>query len=210
MGGTFDPPHLAHMAVAEAAFQQLELDEVRFIPAGTPWQKSGLDITPARHRWEMAVATTCGIPYLRPDDREVLRPGPTYTVDTLAELEDHSLTLILGSDSAAHLPSWFRAREVQERARIAVAPRPGTPRQAVEQGLGGKAQWIDVPLLDLSGTQLRHRASAGLSLRFLVREPVRRYILAHHLYEQPISHRSRPPSQRTAHYAGRPVPDPKE
>lgn len=182
IGGTFDPPHVAHMVVAEAAFGQLDLDQVRFLPAGAPWQKAGTPVTAARHRWGMTVATTSGISYLQADGREMARSGPSYTIDTLTDLEGTIPTLILGADTAARIRTWHRPEEVLERARIAVAPRPGTTRSAVEDAVGGPVEWLDIPPLAISGTELRRRAAAGHSLRFLVREPVREYIAAHGLY----------------------------
>lgn len=182
IGGTFDPPHVAHMVVAEAAFHQLDLHEVRFLPAGSPWQKEGTAVTAARHRWAMTVATTSDIPYLQADDTEIARPGSSYTIDTLTDLVDVTPTLILGADAAARVRSWHRAEEVLEQARIAVAPRPGTSRGAVEEAVGWPVEWLEVPSLAISGTDLRRRAAAGLSLRFLVRDQVREYIAAHNLY----------------------------
>ena len=182
IGGTFDPPHVAHMVVAEAAFRQLGLQQVWFVPAGVPWQKEGTPVTAARHRWGMTIATTSDIPYLRADDREITRSGSSYTIDTLTDLAGMIPTLILGADAAARIRSWHRAEEVLERARIAVAPRPGTARQAVEEAVGRPVRWLDSPPLAISGTRLRRRAAAGHSLRFLVREPVWRYIVAHDLY----------------------------
>ena len=193
LGGTFDPPHIAHMVVAEAAYRLLGLDQVRFIPAGAPWQKAGGGVTPARCRWEMTAAAVSGAPYLAADDREVARPGYTYTIDTLAELAEEDRAgggsgeppvLILGADAAFRLPSWRRADEVLASARIAVAPRPGTPREAVEEAVGGRAEvvWLDVPPLGVSGTALRRRAAAGGSLRFLVPPPVLDYIERCRLY----------------------------
>ena len=182
IGGTFDPPHIAHMVVAEAAFRQLDLDTVKFVPAGMPWQKMGRAVTSARHRWGMTVATTSGIPYMETDDREIVRSGLTYTIDTLTDLADDTPTLILGADAAARLPSWHRADEVAQGARIAVAPRPGTTRESVETAVGRGVEWLDIPFLDISGTELRRRAAAGYSLRFLVREQVREYIDLHRLY----------------------------
>lgn len=185
LGGTFDPPHIAHMVVAEAAYRQLRLDGIRFVPAGAPWQKEGTGITAASHRWAMTMATTSSIPYFAADDREIRRPGSTYTIDTLTGMADDDPFLILGTDAAAGLPSWHRAREVIEMARIVVAPRPGTERRTVERAVGREVDWLDLPPLDLSGTELRRRAAEGHSLRFLVREPVRRYIDLHGLYRYP-------------------------
>ena len=199
IGGTFDPPHMAHMVVAEAAYRQLGLDVVRFMPAGAPWQKTGSAVTPARHRLGMTEAAVSDIPYMEADDREVVRPGYTYTIDTLEELAEEGRaedgraggdgadgppTLILGADAASRLRSWRRADEILAGARIAVAPRPGTSKESVEEAVGGRVAvaWLDVPILDISGTELRRRAAAGYSLRFLVPPPVLEYIDRFGLY----------------------------
>ncbi len=182
LGGTFDPPHVAHMVVAEAAFRQLDLDHVRFLPAGIPWQKAGTPVTAARHRWGMTLAATSDIPYMKADNSEIARPGSSYTIDTLMDLEGVKPTLILGADAAARIRSWHRSEEVLERARIAVAPRTGTARATVQEAVGESLHWLDVPALAISGTELRRRAAIGHSLRFLVREPVRNYIVTHRLY----------------------------
>ena len=83
LGGTFDPPHLAHLVAAEAAFQQLDLDVVTFMPAGAPWQKAGRSVSDAGHRWQMTLAATDDVDYIVADDREVTRDGWTYTIETL-------------------------------------------------------------------------------------------------------------------------------
>lgn len=182
LGGTFDPPHIAHLAVAEAAFRQLRLDAVWLVPAGSPWQKEGSVITRAEHRWAMTLAAVEGIPYMKGDDREVVRPGPTYTFDTVSSLTDHEVTLILGADAAARIDSWHRTTELQEMVSIAVAPRPGVDADTVEEAALTRVKWLDVPQLDISGTALRRRAGTGRSLRFLVPDSVWRYIEAGGLY----------------------------
>ncbi len=157
------------------------------MPAGDPWQKAGREVTPAAHRTAMtrlAVEEAAGFEI---DEREVARPGPTFTADTLAEFDrGDELTLILGADSAARLPTWERAREVVGRARIAVAPRPGTSQSAVEEALdqlgGAEAVWLDMPDLDVSGTDIRMRAAQDRPFRYLVPDPVWRYVLRHDLY----------------------------
>ncbi|MDE0370732.1 MAG: nicotinate-nucleotide adenylyltransferase [bacterium] len=182
LGGTFDPPHVAHLAVAEAAFRQLRLDAVWLVPAGSPWQKEGSVVTSAADRWGMTVAAVEGIPYMKGDDREVARPGPTYTFDTVSGLADHEVTLILGADAASRIASWHRSAELQEMVSIAVAPRPGVDPDTVEEAVITPVKWMDVPQLDISGTDLRERAMAGRSLRFLVPEGVWRYIETRGLY----------------------------
>lgn len=182
LGGTFDPPHIAHLIAGEAAHEQLGLDVVTFLPAGSPWQKADDLVSPAEHRWAMTVLACEGAEHLVPDDREVRRDGWTYTVDTLAEFSDDELFLILGADAAAGLPTWHRADEVMARSRIAVMPRAGTTRAAVVAA-GADPIWLDVPEIPISGTMLRDRRRRGASIRFFVREAVHRYVLEHDLYE---------------------------
>lgn len=182
LGGTFDPPHLAHLVAGEAAYRGLPVDEVTFLPAGAPWQKAGRQVTASTHRWEMTLRAVEGVEYFSADDREVHRDGWTYTVETLATFPaEEELWLVLGADAAAGLPTWERWREVVERARIAVAPRPGVTRSEVEEA-AGPVVWLDMPELRVSGTDIRRHAASGGSVRFLVREGVWRYLTEHRLY----------------------------
>lgn len=186
LGGTFDPPHLAHLAAAEAAYRQLDLDVVTFVPAGAPWQKAGDPVSAPVHRLEMMERAVREIDYFDVDDLEVRRDGWTYTIDTLAvyaPLDD--LTLILGSDAARGVPSWHRADDVLSAARFAIVPRPGIAPADVDEALAAaNVVWLDMPELDISSTDLRRRVAAGDSVRFLVPEPVDAYIAAHGLYRE--------------------------
>lgn len=184
LGGTFDPPHVAHLFAGEAAYRDLALDLVTFLPAGSPWQKADRQVSGAPHRWEMTTRAVAPIEYFTADDREVRREGWTYTADTLASFgEDEDLTFILGADAARGIPSWKRAAEVLARAKIAVVPRPGVDRSEVDWALrGARSVWLDTPEVWLSGTMLRERGRAGRSLRFLVPDSVWEYIQEHHLY----------------------------
>lgn len=183
LGGTFDPPHLAHLHTGEAAYRQLGLEFVVFMPAGAPWQKAGRRQSDATHRWEMTRQATSGVGYFVADDREVHRDGWTYTADTLATFDhDLELVLILGADAARNLPTWERADEVLDRVQVAVAPRPGTETDAVETAVGYKLEWLDMAPLDISGTLIRHREATGRSSRFLVRDAVWEYFRHHDLY----------------------------
>lgn len=184
LGGTFDPPHMAHLVAADAASRQLDLDVVTFIPAGAPWQKADLDVSEPRHRWEMTRRAVSGVPGFEADDREVRREGWSYTVDTLATFPaEEELVLVVGADAAAGIRSWHHPDEVLTRVRVAVMPRPGVDRRAVETAVGDPA-WLDTPELSLSGTMLRDRRRRGLGIRFLVPEPVFTYIEDHHLYAE--------------------------
>lgn len=183
LGGTFDPPHLAHLVAGEAAYRDLDLDVVTFIPAGAPWQKARRLVSAPEHRWEMTRLAVDGVDYFEADDREVRREGWTFTVATLAEFPvNEELTLILGADSAQGIQTWHRWEDVLERARLAVAPRPGTDRAAVQAQIPVPFTWLDMPPLHVSGTQLRERVAEGRSIRFMVRESVWRYIQEQALY----------------------------
>ena len=183
LGGTFDPPHLAHLHTGEVAYRQLGLDRVVFMPAGAPWQKAGNPVSDSQHRWEMTRLAVVGVDYFVADDREVHREGWTFTADTLATFDPtDEIVLILGADAARGLPSWERADEVIERVEVAVAPRPGTTRRAVEDSAGTGSTWLDMAPLDVSGTLIRDRARTGRSVRFLVRDSVWRYLVEHELY----------------------------
>ena len=182
LGGTFDPPHLAHLVAGNVALHQLGLDVVSVVPAGAPWQKANRLVSAAEHRWQMVRLACEGVDGFEPDDREVRRDGWTYTIDTLEALPaEDRLVLILGADAARNLPSWQRAADVIDRAYIAVLPRPGMDPAEVESAIPGVI-WLDAPALDISGTDLRHRVAAGSSIRFLVPDSVFEYIELHHLY----------------------------
>ena len=173
---------MAHLFAGEVAYRDLDLDIVTFVPAGTPWQKADRAISTADHRWEMTRLAIDGVSYFEADDREVLREGRTYTVDTVAEFGDDELVLILGSDAAAAIPTWHRPGDVLKMASVAVVPRPGTTESAVVEALPGGFHWLGGPELDISGTMLRSRLAEGRSVRFLVPDAVAAYIDDHGLY----------------------------
>jgi nicotinate-nucleotide adenylyltransferase len=181
LGGTFDPPHLAHLVAAEMAYHQLTLQGVTFLPAGVPWQKHDERVTAAEHRLAMTELAVVGVEYFDVDDREVVRDGPTFTADTLDELGEERIVLILGADAALGLPTWHRSGDILARALVAVIPRPGVERHRFDD-FGGDFIWLDTPLLQISGTELRQRARLGHSLRFLVADPVWRYVEEQRLY----------------------------
>lgn len=183
LGGTFDPPHVAHLVAAEAAYRQFGLSGVTFLPAGAPWQKAGRLVSSADDRWAMTGLAIAAVPYFDADDREVRRDGWTYTADTLQTIDDNrEVMLILGADAALGLPTWHRYDEILARARIAVVPRPGIARSAVDAAVGVEMVWVDAPELTVSGTELRRRVREGGSIRFLVRDSVWRYVEEQGLY----------------------------
>ena len=189
-GGTFDPIHLAHLAVAEAARDALGLERVLFITAGVPPHKPTTPITDAVHRLAMVDLAIAGNPAFASSRMELDRPGPSYTADTLEALlaETGDLTLILSVEAFVSLPTWHEPRRVLELARLAVAPRDGYPDG--EPGFlaehfpetPARVVFLDGPRLRLSASELRARSAAGRSLRYLVPDAVAAYIGDHGLY----------------------------
>jgi nicotinate-nucleotide adenylyltransferase len=198
-GGTFDPIHVAHLAVAQEAVEALGLERVVFVPAGQPPHKPGQPITPAAHRLAMVQLAIVGNGRFVVDRLELDRDGPSYTVDTLEALgavgepdaPPRDLILILSAEAFLDLPTWNEPRRVLELARVAVAPRdgyPGAGRAFVEEHFPGQVDrvvFLDGPRLRLSATELRERAAAGRSLRYLVPDAVAAYIDDHALYRNP-------------------------
>ncbi|MCY3563980.1 MAG: nicotinate-nucleotide adenylyltransferase [bacterium] len=186
LGGTFDPPHLAHLALAEAAYRQLGVSAVEFIPTGVPWWKPSPPPTAAHHRLEMVKRATEGVSYFTVNDCETRRDGPSYMADTLETFPSRDeIYLVLGSDAAQGLRSWMRWEEVARRVRLAVALRPGTDASTVEEAVGESPVWLDCPPMAISSRQVRLRIRAGESIRRLVPGGVWEYIAENRLYASP-------------------------
>lgn len=184
LGGTFDPPHLGHLVVAECARVELPLDEVRLLVAGEPWMKGDAP-TPAADRVALTEAAAADDAHLVVDTREVRRSGPTYTADTLAELAaeepDVDWFFLLGEDAAADLPRWGRIGEAFALATFVVVTRPGHGAPPPDT-LPGPVVHLEVPGLEVSSTELRHRYAAGLATRYLVPDGVDREVRTRGLY----------------------------
>ena len=199
LGGTFDPIHIAHLAVAEEAREALGLDQVLFIPAGQPPHKPDQAVTPGDERLAMIELAIAGNPAFAASRIELDREGPSYTVDTLRALRTEreaarastDLVFIVSSEAFAAFATWREPRQVLELATIAVAPRDGFPdatREAVVREFPEHADrvvFLDGPRLRLSASDLRERAAAGRSLRYLVPDAVAAHIEDHALYRDP-------------------------
>ncbi len=186
LGGTFDPPHFGHLAMANAAHEQIGLDTVLLMVAGDPWQKADDPPSDPDHRLAMTALAAAEAEFLEVDDRELRRDGPTYTYDTVAAMGTECV-LIVGADAAAGVPTWHRADELLEIARFAVVPRPGVDPDAVTDALGDRFSWLEMPPVDLSSTLIRAHVGKGYSARFLVPEAVASYIAVNGLYRSPSS-----------------------
>jgi len=192
LGGTFNPPHLGHLICAQEAHLQLGLDRVIFMPAGRPPHKPSLEGEPgAVHRFELCRRAVGADPRFEVSDLEVLREGPSYTVDTLSSLRslmpDSELFLIVGGDVAAGLPSWREPERVLSLATLAVAKRRGTTRASIDEALsalagGDRAEFFRMPRIGISSTEIRKRVQLQEPITYLVPEPVASYISEHRLY----------------------------
>jgi nicotinate-nucleotide adenylyltransferase len=191
LGGTFNPPHLAHLICAQEAYLRLELDGVILMPASIPPHKPVDDEPGPEHRLELCRRAVEGDPHLRVSSLEIGREGPSYTIDTLkslhAETPDTELFLIVGGDVAAGLPRWREPEQVLSLSTLAVAKRRGTAKSAVEEALAGipggdRARFFRMPRVGISSTEIRRRVRAGQPIRYLVPERVAEYINEHHLY----------------------------
>lgn len=196
-GGAFDPPHQAHVALVEAAIEQLQLDLVHVLPTGQAWHKPR-DLTPPVHRLAMTRLAFAHLPRVVVDDREIGRTGPSYTVDTLHELQTQwpraQLFLLIGDDQRRSLPSWHQIDEIGRIAIICAAsrdkavrawsedPQKPAPSTRLFDTLQARILSLDMPLMPHSATAIRVLAATEQTITGLVSPAVERYINEHHLY----------------------------
>jgi len=206
-GGTFDPVHFGHLRAASEAAEQLPLKEFRLLPAGNPPHRSKTHAS-GEHRLAMLRLAIADYRDLKVDDREVLRSGDSYMVDTLAEIRREEgnvpIVLMVGQDAVNHLDSWHEWRSLFELAHLVVMRRPRSkyeysgelfevlqPRMvdhpgALEGASHGCVLPLEVTQLEISSTRIRQLISAGQSPRFLLPEPVIAYITEHGLYRRQV------------------------
>ena len=189
-GGAFDPPHRGHVSLAQAALEQLQLDVLHAIPTGQAWHKTR-DLTASVHRLAMTRLAFEGVDRVRVDAREIARNGPSYTVDTLTELQaaypQAQLYLLVGEDQAKALPTWHRWQGIVQLAIICVAARADCTG-AIGQfdslnSLLPDMRILKMPPLAISATDIRRRLAHHENVAPLVFEPVARYIDHYHLYQ---------------------------
>ena len=185
MGGTFDPIHHGHLVAASEVAALFDLDEVIFVPTGEPWQKSERQVSPAEHRYLMAVIATASNPRFWVSRVDIARGGPTYTIDTIRDIEKQrpgaELFFITGADALGQILSWKDAEETLRRARFIGVTRPGYELSDAHLPIDS-VTLIDVPAMAISSSDCRDRVAAGQPVWYLVPDGVVQYINKHRLY----------------------------
>ncbi len=187
-GGSFNPPHVAHLIVAEMVREQFSLDEILWVPNRQSPFKEAADLASPEDRLEMTRRTVALHEAFRVSDLELRRPGPSYTNDSIRSLQESSpgatFFLIIGSDSLAGFGGWRSPDEIVRRAPLIVYPRPGYEDEKGAPEFRSRMQFADAPLLDISGTVIRQRLQERRTVRFLVPEQVHEFILERGLYRK--------------------------
>lgn len=192
-GGTFDPVHYGHLLLAETCREQLNLDEVRFVPAATPPHKLDHQISDGDARVAMLLLAVAGYPEFVIDRRELRRKGPSFTVDTLteyaAEFPGAELFFLIGADSLRDLLTWREPERISQLATLVACNRPGVPelkREQIENWVGpeiaNRTLTQQIAGTDISASQLRDRVRSGRNLRFLTPRAVEVFVNQHGLY----------------------------
>jgi len=178
-GGTFDPVHVGHLSIAQAALECVPLDRIVFVPARRSPLKDRGPLASEEDRLALLRLATADEPRFEVSTVELDRPGISYTVDTLEALAgDNVLYLVMGADAAGEFERWHRPERIRELATLLVASRPGTPMPSQRDGL----VVFDAPCLDISSRELRARSARGRSLRYLVPDAAMRYLEGQGLY----------------------------
>ncbi|MEK7729466.1 MAG: nicotinate-nucleotide adenylyltransferase [candidate division KSB1 bacterium] len=189
-GGTFDPPHLGHLLVAETAREELALDQVLFMLAPQPPHKSVQVLTPWPQRLAMLQNALSDHPQFIISTLEAQRSGPSYTVDTLRalrklpEFEHAQLYLLLGQDSMSNFHTWREPETIRQLATVAIYPRHETHETAAPLSLPANCLLLNAPIIAISSSEVRRRVARQQSIRYLVPENVREYIATQRLYHQ--------------------------
>ncbi|MDF2985168.1 MAG: nicotinate/nicotinamide nucleotide adenylyltransferase [Eubacterium sp.] len=193
-GGTFDPIHLGHLAVAELVRSEFDLDKILFVPSGMPPHKNLKNVTAPIHRLNMVKCAVSSNPYFEAISIEVDRSGYTYTVDTLKELQGlyprgTEFYYIIGADVVMDLLSWRNAPEVFKLTNFIAVMRPGFSNEAFKERLiflrskyEANIRSFEIPLLEISSTFVRERIKEKKSIKYLVDKDVEEYIIKNHLY----------------------------
>jgi nicotinate-nucleotide adenylyltransferase len=186
-GGTFDPVHFGHLLLAEQAREAASLHEIWFIPAGEPPHKQGKPLTPAAERKKMVELAVEGHPQFKVNPIELLRSGPSYTVDTIMELRKQNphveFFLLVGADMVKNLPKWYKIKEIIQNVHVIGLGRPGVDHDALPEFIEERLMWIpDAVETNISSSIIRKRLMLNRSVRYLVPDSVYKYIKEQGLY----------------------------
>ena len=195
LGGTFDPIHSGHLIIAEEARLRLGLARILFVPAWQQWLKTDRNVAPAAHRVEMVRRAIAAKPHFELSTVEVDRPGPSYSVETMAILQQQlgveaKIFFVVGWDSLAELPQWKEPDRLIKLCKLVAVTRPGFSRpdlKALESSVPGVTQsvvWLDIAPIDISSSGIRDRVAQGLSIHGLVPDEVEKYIKEQKLYRK--------------------------
>jgi len=195
LGGTFDPIHSGHLVIAEEARLRFGLNKVLFVPAGKPWLKTNREITPAVHRLEMVKRAIAGDASFELSTMEIDRPGPSYSVDTVAALQQKispgaRIFFLIGWDSLAELPQWQEPARLIGLCKLIAVTRSGLSRpdlKSLEPTIPGIIQsvvWLDIQPINISSSDIRDRVARGQSIHGLVPDKVESYIAENKLYRK--------------------------
>lgn len=185
-GGSFNPPHVAHLIIAQLVCEQFALDQILWIPNRQSPFKAEEELAPAADRLEMTKLATQGNQAFLASDLEMRRSGVSYTVETIRTLQQENSTtsyhLIIGSDSLESFSKWRQPDEILERVELIVFRRPGYFNSETITGFESRVRFADAPLLEISSTMIRKRRREGRTIRYMVPEPIHDYILERGLY----------------------------
>jgi nicotinate-nucleotide adenylyltransferase len=186
-GGTFNPPHMGHLITLECVRDQLWFDEVMFVPSCQPPNKPHSVLAPGHDRYEMTCLAIRGNPSFKVSDIELRREGTTYTVDTLRQLSTEyrnaELFFIMGADNYSEFETWKKPEEILTYADLVVMTRPGWEAATSKNKFSRSVHFLNVPLIGISGTDIRRRVKLGRSIRYLVPRAVEDYIGQRNLYK---------------------------
>jgi len=187
MGGTFNPPHMAHLICAEEVYDQLGFDKVLFIPSARPPHKNNNDIADAQHRYMMTVLATKGNPHFEVSRIELDRPGRSYTIETVKELKqiygnETEIYWIVGTDAIIDMPMWYRVDELLNVCKFIAINRPGYDPERAEKKILQSVHFMKVSNIDISSSEIRRRIKDGMSIKYLVPSEVEEYIYKNGLY----------------------------
>jgi len=189
-GGTFNPPHLGHLIVAEYVRDELGLEKILFVPSAVPPHKQDLDIVEAHHRLDMLEHAVQGNRHFIVSDLEVQRGGVSFTIDTLTEIQklhpEDELFVMIGMDNYVEFHTWKSPDKILELATVVVMKRPGVDVGAIPRDAGPKVIMCTVPEIEIASRHIRRRVAEGKSIRYLVPSTVERYIHHHKLYRETV------------------------